>query len=153
MNTIFREAVVETKEEAPVVELKQEEGKPIDPNSIGLKDVGDATDSLALWEEEKGKRFVDEIFNTHVTGSEFLVKMPTSEIDKYIRAEMEERGYEKTTKNYQELLDEIEEEIGSKKLNLMERFRKITGYMRVLNKIKKARELRKKYVQTDGVDS
>jgi hypothetical protein len=64
--------------------------------------------------------------------------MPTSEIDKYVKAEMEERGMEKTTKNYRDVLNEIEREIGSEKLQLLKRFSKLTGYIRAMNKLKAA---------------
>lgn len=150
METIFRERVTEEPVTPVIQEVPEEKGAPLDPNVAGLKDVGDTIDSLAIWESEKGKRFIDEVFNTHITGSEFLIKMPTSEIDKYIRGELDERGFEKTTKNYREILQDIERQIGSDKLSLMKRFTKITGYIRIINKIKKARELQKKYLFNDN---
>lgn len=100
---------------------------------------------LEIWEGLKNKRFVDEYFDTHNTSSEFSVKMPTSEIDKFVRTELERRGYEKTTENYKRILQEIESEIGSEGLDLFKRFSKLTGYIRAINKFNKAKELKDKY--------
>lgn len=141
---VFRERVVEAPEQPIAIpEPTPEVGKPLRPED---KLSTETEKSLVLWEETHGKRFVDECFGTHLTSSEFSVKMPTSEIDKYIRGELESRGYEKSVENYRDILREIESEIGSEKLNLMKRFQRITGYIRVLNKIKKARELKEKYL-------
>lgn len=75
--------------------------------------------------------------------------MPTSEIDKFVRAEMEERGFEKTIDNYQEVLREIEEEIGSSRLELFKRFTKLTGYIRAMAKFRKAKALKEKYIVSE----
>ena len=79
-----------------------------------------------------------------------MIKMPTSEIDKYIRSELEKLGYEKTTENYKKILAEMESEIGSDRLELLKRFQKITGYIRAINKLYKARELKARYLITDA---
>ena len=104
---------------------------------------------LEIWEGLKNKRFVDEYFDTHNTSSDFTIKMPTSEIDKYVKAELETLGYEKTTDNYKKVLSEIEEQIGSTHLELSKRFTKITGYIRILNKIALQKKLKAKYLNQD----
>lgn len=143
----FRVREVE-QPEAPLVPAEEKPGTPISPNDNPMKSKEDLAElgDLTIWEGENKKKYVNEYFNTHNVSHEFMVKMPTSEIDKYIRAELEERKYEKTTKNYKEILAEIEREIGSEKLQLLERFRKITGYIRAVMKLRKAQELKNKYM-------
>ena len=108
--------------------------------------------NLDLWEGLTKKRYIDEIFDTHNTSHEFLVKMPTSEIDKYIRGELEKRGYAKTIDNYKSILGEIESEIGSDKLDMFKRFTRITGYIRAISKLYKAKALKEKYLIPDASD-
>lgn len=148
-NITFRSKVEPEAPETPR-EIPEDTGEPLSPNTNGLKDVSDAKEmeKLAIWEGEKGKRYINEYFDTHNVSHEFTVKMPTSEIDKYVKAEMEDRGIEKTTKNYREILNEIEREIGSEKLQLFKRFSKLTGYIRAMNKLKSAKALRQKYLES-----
>ena len=148
-NIIFRSKVEPEIAEVPR-EIPEDTGTPLSPNTNGLKDVSDEKEieKLAIWEGEKGKRYINEYFNTHNVSHEFTVKMPTSEIDKYVKAEMEVRGMEKTTKNYRDVLNEIEREIGSEKLQLFKRFSKLTGYIRAMNKLKAAKALRQKYIES-----
>lgn len=145
---VFRERVASTPEApaAPTVsapqesyELKGGETKASTPETPEER-------TIDIWEGLNRKRYIDEYFDTHATSSEFMVKMPTSEIDKFIRAEMEERGFEKTIDNYQEVLREIEEEIGSSRLELFKRFTKLTGYIRAIMKFRKAKALKEKYI-------
>lgn len=104
---------------------------------------------LDLWEGLSKKRYINEYFDTHNIGEEFMVKMPTSEIDKYIRSELEKLGYEKTIDNYKKVLEDVEEEIGSNRLELFKRLQKITGYIRAVNKLYKAKALKEKYLIPD----
>lgn len=96
--------------------------------------------NLELWESESGKKYVNEIFDTHNIGSDFTVKMHTSKIDKFIRAEIEERGWNKTTDNYKAILQEYEGEIGSDKLPLFERFKKLTTYIQAVKRLREAKK-------------
>ena len=101
---------------------------------------------LEIWEAEKGKKFVNEYFGSHIIGNTFQVKMPMGEINKFILERMETDGMEKTTKNYREMLSQIEQEIGSEKLTFFKRMEKLTGYIRAMQKLYRARALRDKYV-------
>jgi hypothetical protein len=106
-------------------------------------------DNLEVWEGEKRKRYINEIFDTHDIFSDFKWKMPISQIDKYIKAELEERKFEKTTKNFKTVLSEIEAEIKSEPLELWERIQRIVGYLKATENLKKAKtrkeDLIKKY--------
>ncbi len=149
-DNVFREKVAQAEPvSAPTVskpqesyELKGGETKASTPETPEERNV-------EIWEGLNRKRYIDEYFNTHETSSEFMVKMPTSEIDKFIRGELEERGFEKTIDNYQEVLREIEEEIGSSRLELFKRFTKLTGYIRAMSKFRKAKALKEKYILKD----
>jgi len=156
MTEVFRERIAQDKNSESAIigsdpiELKSDtlqgnENKASD-------DLSQEEKKLDIWEGLKNKRYIDEIFDTHNTKDEFTIKMPTSEIDKFIRTELEKRGYEKTTENYKRILEEMETEIGSSHLELFKRFTKITGYIRALSKLYKARELRDKYRMTDDED-
>lgn len=142
---VFRERQVgqpETEQKQPLVEY---ESKPLSSEDKLLSDEN-PIESLEIWEGERKKKYVNEYFNTHNIAHEFVWKMPTSEIDKFVRSELESREYEKTTKNYKKILSEIETEIGSENLELSKRLHKIVGYIRAMQKLYKARALREKYL-------
>lgn len=147
---VFREkAVAEPEVEAEVVEkpVYEEIGTPITPSEKPMDNI--SIENLTVWEGENKKKYVHEYFNVHNIASDFTVKMPTGEIDKFIKEQLEERGYEKTTKNYRSILAEIEQEIGSDKLELFKRFNKLTGYIRVLRKLYATKKMKEKYLNTD----
>lgn len=97
--------------------------------------------NLEAWETEGKKKYVNEYFDTHNIASDFSAKMLLGTIDKFVRAEMEEGKYDKTIDNYKKILQDIESEIGSDRLELFERFRKLTGYIKALGRL---REIKKK---------
>lgn len=148
---VFRERQIEQ----PKIEQKQAlveyESKPLASEDKPLSDEK-PIESLEIWEGESKKKYVNEYFNTHNIAHEFVWKMPTSEIDKFVRSELESREYEKTTKNYEAILSEIETEIGSENLELSKRLHKIVGYIRILNKLYKTRALKEKYLSHQTQD-
>jgi hypothetical protein len=125
------------------VEVK-EEGQPLSSNEKLPHDK--ELFKLEVWEGENKKKYVNEYFNTHNIAHEFMFKMPTSEIDKFIKSELETKEFEKTTENYKNTLAEIEKEIGSEKLELTKRLQKIVGYIRAMKKLYQAKKLREKYM-------
>ena len=147
---IFREKVETPSENQannslskPIIE---EVGKPLRPeDKIGNEDD---FEDLALWEGEKNKKYVNEYFNTHNIAHEFMWKMPLAQIDKYIREEMDSREYEKTKTNYRDILNEIESEIGSEKLQLQKRLQKIAQYIQVSRKYRAIREKKESFRQS-----
>jgi hypothetical protein len=120
-----------------------EVGRSIQPTDK----IGEDTpiEKLELWEGEKNKKYVNEYFNTHNIAHEFTWKMPLSQIDKYVREEMDIRGYEKTVSNYRDLVAEIEAEIGSSKLELQKRLHRIAQYIQVTRKFNALREKKESY--------
>lgn len=97
--------------------------------------------NLEAWETEGKKKYVNEYFDTHNIASDFSAKMLLGTIDKFVRAEMDEKKYDKTIDNYKQILQDIESEIGSDRLELFERFKKLTGYIKALSRL---REIKKK---------
>ena len=146
-DTTFR-AKVETPPEnsensglsKPIIE---EVGRAITPeDKIGNEEN---FEKLELWEGEKNKKYVNEYFNTHNIGHEFMWKMQLAQIDKFIREELESREYEKTTSNYRDVLKEIESEIGTEKLQLYKRLQRISQYIQVTKKYRGIREKRESF--------
>jgi hypothetical protein len=101
--------------------------------------------NIEIWEGLNRRKYAVDYFNVRETAEEFMVKMPVAEINKFIMAELKSRDYAMTVDNYKSLLAEIEGEIGSDKLELFKRFNKLTGYIRAINKLNKAKELKEKY--------
>ncbi len=149
-DSIFREKVETTSENQVNNSLSkqtiEEVGTPLRPeDKIGSEED---FEDLALWEGEKNKKYVNEYFNTHNIAHEFMWKMPLAQIDKYIREEMDSREYEKTKTNYRDILNEIESEIGSEKLQLQKRLQKIAQYIQVSRKYRAIREKKESFRQS-----
>jgi hypothetical protein len=90
--------------------------------------------TLDIWEGMHGRKFATEYFNLGNIDGEFNIKMDTSIIDKYIKGELENKQYEKNIENWKEVLSEIEKEIGSERMELFSRIKKIVGYIKIVNK-------------------
>ena len=148
MSEIFRERTVES----PSVEPTSTSPLPLTDEKVPVgalktSDIETAEErNLTVWEELNHSRFVDEYFNTKNTSHEFIVKMPTSEIDKFVRGELQSREMENTVDNYKSILQEIEQEIGSNNMELFKRFNKLTGYIRAIMKLNKAKALKASYL-------
>lgn len=100
---------------------------------------------LEIWEGLNRTKYINEYFNIKAFEGEFNLKMQTSQINKYIKAELETRKWEKSVDNWSKIMNEIESEIGSKEMTTFERISKITSYIRVLNKLNEAKKLKEKY--------
>ena len=152
--TVFRTRQEPTPESSvsPKTSIPNDQQPNRVPEPLGGDAMSDAPPKeLGIWEGVKNKKYVNEYFNTHNIGHEFEWKMPLAKIDKYIKGEIESREYEKTTENYQKILQEIETEIGSGSLELSKRLSKIIGYLGVLKKQKALRELKQKYAESTRV--
>ena len=101
-------------------------------------------DTLDMWEKNNGQYGL-EYLGIKEIAKDFTQKMQFSTLDKYIKAEMDERGYDKTPKNWQDILGEIENEIGSKGLSAYDRLKKLNNYVKVLQKFKAAKKLKESY--------
>lgn len=142
--TVFREAST-TQETAP------QEVKPVELTDDGSHDTALSTEpelsvesELEKWEVQNGK-YGHEYLGIKEISKEFPYNAQFSQLDKYIKAEMEERGYDKTPKAWQDILAEIEGEIGSSKLDAIKRLGKLTNYIKVLQKFKAAKKMKESF--------
>jgi hypothetical protein len=144
---VFREHQEEVEEpEAP-----QEQRET--PNLIEGREDGAVKDKDAIeeiekpspleeWEIKNGKYGL-EFFNIKEIAGEFPLKMQFSAVDKYIKGLLQEGGLKMTPGRYQETIDAIEKEIGSAKLGVYERMKKLSEYVKIISKmddLKKKRE-------------
>ena len=100
--------------------------------------------TLENWEVQNGKYGLAYLGIKEI-GKTFPLNAQFSIIDKYIKGEMEANGYDKTPAKWQEILSELETEIGSSKLNAYERLKKLSAFVNIIKKQKALTEKRKLY--------
>jgi hypothetical protein len=105
------------------------------------------TSPLEKWEIQHGKYGL-EYLGIKEVGKEFPYNAQFSVVDKYIKEEIKSRGYDLTPEKWQEILAEIESEIGTGKLDALERLKKLRGYIDVVRKYRKAKELKERYIES-----
>lgn len=145
MSEIFRERIEpsQTSETAPQAPL------PIPNDEIGdgaVKAQGESISELEIWEGENHRKFGHDYFKIREFAHEFPVKAQFGAIDKFVKEQLEERQYAKTTENYQKILQEIETEIGSTNLDTFSRLKKLFGYVQAITKLYKAKKLKESYL-------
>ena len=140
----FRIRETEPQTEERVLEPTETVGIVEDKEDISIKTEPVKHDQLTDWETKNGKYGL-EIFNIKEISNEFPLKVNFSIIDKYIKSEIETRNYEKNTNNYQKILEEIESEIDTSRLESFSRLQRIAEYIKVLNKLYEAKKLKEKY--------
>jgi len=149
--TVFKERVEhqeETPTEVPKIEIKSDELKGYEDKATDP--ITEEEKKLEIWEGLNKTKFINDYFDVKNTvDGDFSLKMQTSVIDKFIKGELERKGYEKNIDNYKEILEEIENEIGSNRLELFKRITKLTGYIKVLNKFTEAKRKKELYIQSD----
>lgn len=152
MNEVFRERVVESPE-TPEIEPQhvptadEVVGSP-DPNIKPLKDTESLIENIEVWEGENKRKYGHDYFDIREIADTFPLKAQFGYIDKYVKQELENRGYEKTTKNYEAILQEIEAEIGSSRLDAYKRMQKIFSYLQVVKKISDLKKKKQLYMES-----
>ena len=132
------EAEIEARETPDLVTLKEEDTTETTQ--------GEEEERLDVWEAEKNRKYCVEYFDVKETAHEFPIKADIGKIDKYIKEEMKRRNYENSVDNYRKILGDIEESIQTKSLERFERIKKVRGYIQVLEKYRKIKELKESYV-------
>lgn len=124
----FRTRQIEPEEQTP--ELPAEVTGIVEDKT----DLEIFTDSseLGKWETANGNYGL-EYFGIKEISKEFPLKAQYPYIDKFIKAEMKERGVDSTAENWQNILKEIEGEIGTDK-NSYKRIQKLFNYIKTLQK-------------------
>lgn len=140
MNTIFRTRVIQ--QESTPEKPAEVTGKVEDPSKLEILEKNPS--DLDNWETINGKYGL-EYLGIKEIGNEFPLKMHFSVLDKYIKEQLTERGYDKTPAKWQEVLKELEDEIGSSKLNSIERLKKLAGLINIIRKQNSLKAKRKLY--------
>lgn len=142
METTFRQAKPELPPvvEAPVKETQNILGK----EDVAISGTPVAHSDLEDWETQNGKYGLEWLGLKEI-GKQFPYNANFSEVDKFIKGELEERGYDKTRERYQEILHEIEQQIGSQKLRAIDRLQRIKNYIQVLKKMKSLKQQKQAY--------
>jgi hypothetical protein len=152
MTEIFRERQTTPQEPETAPQATEPRELPSDTLKGNEKKAGDPITqeekSLDIWEGLNRRKFITEYFPIKEFAEEFNLKMQTSKIDKFIREELEKRKYEKNTENYEAILKEIEEEIGSSRLELFARITKLTGYVGAVGRLNKAKALKESFINS-----
>ena len=97
--------------------------------------------ALENWETSNGIKYGVELLGLKEVIGEFSFKMQFGTLDKYIREEIGERGWEPNPKHYQDILAELENETGTVDVETYAKLKKISEYIKV---VRKYRELKKK---------
>ena len=151
MSEVFKTATpeaTETKETAP--ESRETPGLVLGETELPkAKDLPD-TDRLDVWETENKRQYAQDYFGIRETAHIFPISAHFKNIDKYVKIEIANREYENTKENYDKIIGEIEDEIGTKSLISHKRIQKIFDYIQVIQKINKLKEKKKLYTQQNG---
>jgi len=135
-DSIFRTR--ESTEEKPEIPEKPAEVTGIvdDPSLL----PGKAENTLENWEIQNGKYGLSFLGIKEI-GKVFPINAQFGVLDKYIKEEMGD--YDKTPERWQEVLKELETEIGSEKLNVYDRMRKLVSLIRIIRKQNELKEKKK----------
>lgn len=134
------EAPKEERETPNLIEGR-EDGAVKDKNAI---EEVEKPSPLEEWEIEHGKYGL-EFFNIKEIAGEFPLKMQFSVVDKYIKGLLQDG--EMTPGRYQEAIDNIEKEIGSSKLGVYERLKKLADYVRIVGKMDELKKKREQFLK------
>lgn len=145
-DTIFRVKKDDVVEEAKAPEPRETPNLVEEKIDGALRDVGETdeverVDPLEEWETKNGKYGI-EFFGIKEIAGQFPYKLYFGTVDGYIKSEMQSRGLERTPASWQSILSEMEEEIGSSKLDVFSRLKKLSEYAAVLKKYRAAKEKR-----------
>lgn len=143
-DTVFRVKKEESPEETQIPE-KRETPNLIEERIDGaLRDV-DAVDEvkradpLEDWETRNGKYGI-EFFGIKEIAGQVPYRLYFGTIDGYIKSEIASRGLERSPSSWQEILSEMENEIGSTKLDVYSRLKRLSEYALVLKRYRAAKE-------------
>lgn len=97
--------------------------------------------TLDIWEGLHRNKYGTEYFNIKNIAHEFPLKAQFGSIDKFIKSEMESKDMEMNIQNYEKIISDIENEIGTTSTETYKRMQKIFNYIKT---VRKYRELKKK---------
>lgn len=144
METIFRGRV--ESEESPIqgTPVKETQNIAEGKEDVAISGEIPERDQLSDWETTNGK-YGAEYLGIREISKQFPYNAQFGLLDKYINEELSERGLKRTTEGYQSILSEIENEIGSGKLDTFERLKRLSDYVRVMKKFREAKKKREEF--------
>lgn len=101
--------------------------------------------TLDIWEGLNRRKYGEDYFDIRNIAHEFPLKAQLGFIDKWIKSEIESKGYEKNIENYQKIISEIETELGTSPFDPYKRLQKIFSYLQVVKKISELNSRKEKY--------
>ena len=143
MDEIFKTRVEspQTPEIEPQAYLPVQSDK-LSGNETKLVDEPSSEENkLEIWEGLNRRKYGHDYFDIRATAETFPIKAEFGAIDKFIKSEMQSREMEMTIQNYESLLREIEQEIGTSQTETYKRINKLFHYIQT---IKKYREIKLK---------
>jgi hypothetical protein len=144
-DTVFRTKSVPSQEPEIAPQAIETPGVVKDPTGITPLQNLPKIDNLEVWETENRRQYAQDYFGIRETAHIFPMSMQFKHVDKFIKGELQERGYENTLTNYQKVIQEIEEEIGSKSLLSFKRLQRLSDYIRVIQKQKELKAKEESY--------
>jgi len=139
--TTFR--TVEAPQPEPTPEKPAEvTGIVNDPDGVPKEPKASALDD---WETLHGK-YGHEYFGIKNIAGTFPMNTYFSQVDKYIRAEIAERGIDATPEAWQNVLKEVESELGVEK-DAYKRLQKLSNYLKILAKMKQLKKQKESYLK------
>lgn len=143
-STVFREKLdfpeEATSDEMEQIILENDDVKGATKASEESDEPKRERSQLDDWELEHGKYGL-EAFQIKEIAKEFPYKMQFGALDSYIKSQIEERGWSKSTKHYQAILEELMKETGTEDMEEIGRLKKLYDYVNI---VKKYNDLRKK---------
>jgi hypothetical protein len=149
MTEIFRERVVEAPQEPEIAPQAPKPQIAEEVPGYAKKAQDELTQdekNIEIWEGLHRMKFGHEYFNIKEYDHEFPLKANFGLIDKYVKGELENRNYEKNIDNWQKIVQEIENEIGSTRLEVFSRIQKIVGYIKAVQRLADAKAKKQLYL-------
>ena len=141
-------------EEAPVPETPTAPKEMVNDDITGATKAFEESDeprervnALENWEMRNGIKYGIELFQIKDVMSEFTVKMDFSVVDKYIRDEIVKNGYDPSPQKWQEILEGLENDLGTGDLDAFERLKKLSSYVKILRKYSDISEKKKAFLK------
>lgn len=136
--------------EAPEVPETPRETPGLQPTNSDIPQMNDVPENIEIWESENRREYAQDYFKIREFVGEFPLKVQYKFVDKYVKGELEERGWEKSVKNWEKIIGELEDEIGSKELTQFKRMQKLFSYIQVVKKMQDLKKKKELYKQMTG---
>jgi hypothetical protein len=112
--------------------------------------AGDVVERIDVYETERGHKYAEDFFGIReLCAGDWKTRMDMSRIDKYVKNEIQTKGYDSTITLYKNIINDLEERIGSKNLPATKRLQKLVTYIGILQKVDRATALKRRFLGGD----